>query len=1034
MDLPEIPGYQISKPLGKGGMAVVYLAVQANFERQVALKIMASHLVADASFGERFLREARIVAQLSHQNIVPVYDVGQYQDYHYMAMEYLPGGDLKAKLKKGVTLSEGINIIKAIASGLDYAHRKNFIHRDIKPENILFREEGSPVISDFGIARNTESETRMTMTGTVIGSPHYMSPEQAEAAPLDGRTDLYSLGIILYELLTGAVPFSGESAISIGIKHITAQLPPLPPEMAEFQEFIDTALAKDREDRFQTGAEFRQALEEIAFGLSDTGAATVVVTREEMAMGSSAANSKNRSGARVSRSSKAPRPSRNTGDPRLSAPPRPPEHTRSTSKVALVLSVLALGSLAAVGGWYYTTQFSPGDQNTRTVSQPILTDKEQALLDNAQQAIQDRRLYSPAGDNAQHYLTTLLALSPDLQEAKQAIENLFRRYLTEAETAITSNRLDEANNYLNQSSQLTFYIQQAALLEQQRQLRTRVIAARQQQIIVGDRREEVAQMLTNAANALVAGRLIAPEDDNAYGHYQRALTLDPRNTAARDGIRAVADALLGAAEALTAERKFDDARRRVADAALVLPSHPGLADAQQAIAEAEGVAQAEQEQARQEREAKIAALKTDIAEAIEVNRLTLPAGSSALDHIRELQALDPGNRYALDSLQQLVAKLAELGRIAIGAGDLDTAERHLTLAQELAPGDAKLAAVQQEFRAEQERRAQLAAVEKARRDAIAQAVTEARQAFAAKNPVAALDQLRKALELDAGHETSLALRQQVLTAAYGDMLDHMDAGELDAAETLLNGLARHDADAGELARLRARLEEEREVAEFANSEEGQLMFKAAELEQINRNDKLNTELRAIYQRLIAINPDERSYRHGLGKTSDYEARLGHDALKSRDFGRVRTHLDIIKIATPEHASIATLEADLNTTISAQNEASTKLDEARAQISTPYEKPGIFGSNNQARQIYLGGYQAIEAARGIDSGHPELETVFRELETRYAEIIAIHLADEHYNEAGEFIDDYQSFNWLQPSTEMQALLDEYNREIDQNASQ
>ena len=160
-----------------------------------------------------------------------------------MAMEYLPEGDLKGRLKKGLPLSEGINIIKAIATGLDYAHKKNFIHRDIKPENILFRDDGSPVISDFGIARNTESETRMTMTGTVIGSPHYMSPEQAEAAHLDGRTDLYSLGIIFYEMLSGAVPFSGESAISIGIKHITAQLPPLPAEMREFQEFIDITLS-----------------------------------------------------------------------------------------------------------------------------------------------------------------------------------------------------------------------------------------------------------------------------------------------------------------------------------------------------------------------------------------------------------------------------------------------------------------------------------------------------------------------------------------------------------------------------------------------------------------------------------------------------------------------------------------------------------------------------------------------------------------------------------------------------------------------
>lgn len=171
MDFPSIPGYKVEKVLGQGGMACVYLAIQENFDRHVALKVMAEHLVRDESFAKRFLKEAKTVARLSHQSIVPVFDVGAVGNYHYMAMEFLPGGDLKHKMRAGLSLLESIKIVKAIAAGLHYAGNKGLVHRDIKPENILFREDNSPVISDFGIVRDTDSKTNMTVTGAVIGTP-----------------------------------------------------------------------------------------------------------------------------------------------------------------------------------------------------------------------------------------------------------------------------------------------------------------------------------------------------------------------------------------------------------------------------------------------------------------------------------------------------------------------------------------------------------------------------------------------------------------------------------------------------------------------------------------------------------------------------------------------------------------------------------------------------------------------------------------------------------------------------------------------
>ena len=265
MELPKLPQYDIERQLGSGGMANVYLATDKKFGRKVAVKILASHLKADADFGARFQREARLVAQLNHQHIVPTYDVGEYGDLHYMVMEYLPGGDLRQKLRKGMTLDVSIYIVKAIARALHYAASKGCIHRDIKPENILFREDGCPVVSDFGIARKNDdlSQANLTQTGMVIGTPTYMSPEQALGHELDGRSDLYSLGVIFYEMLAGHTPYAGDSAISVAMKHINAEVPALPDHLEHFDAFIRTALAKDPADRFRDGEELIRSLEQI---------------------------------------------------------------------------------------------------------------------------------------------------------------------------------------------------------------------------------------------------------------------------------------------------------------------------------------------------------------------------------------------------------------------------------------------------------------------------------------------------------------------------------------------------------------------------------------------------------------------------------------------------------------------------------------------------------------------------------------------------------------------------------------------------
>lgn len=260
----EIPGYTILDTLGQGGMATVYLAIQKSFEREVALKVMSSALShTDPSFGERFTRESRIVSRLVHPNIVTVFDVGEFEGHHFLSMEYIPGQDLKQR-RSELTLIERINVIKEVALALDFAGKKGYVHRDVKPENIMLHEEdGRAVLMDFGIAKISDTASGMTQTGTAIGTPHYMSPEQAKGLSVDGRSDLYSLGVVLFLLLSGYVPFDAESAVSVGIKHVSEEVPQLPAHIGVFQNIIDKALAKDPEQRFQTGGELIAALSAI---------------------------------------------------------------------------------------------------------------------------------------------------------------------------------------------------------------------------------------------------------------------------------------------------------------------------------------------------------------------------------------------------------------------------------------------------------------------------------------------------------------------------------------------------------------------------------------------------------------------------------------------------------------------------------------------------------------------------------------------------------------------------------------------------
>jgi DNA-binding response OmpR family regulator len=274
----QIPGYTILQKIGESEAAAVYLAIAEDLGHNVALKISkrkhqgSEGLVTDT--GQRsimFQREFEAIAALDHPSIIDLFDYGIHEGVEFLAMEYFPCGDLKARLQNPLTAAEAIAFLKEIARSLKVVHEAGIIHRDLKPPNVMLRDDGSVVLIDFGLARSLLSGDGSTRTGVLRGSPYYMSPEQAQGEQLDARTDLYSLGVILYEMLAGKKPYLGASAIDVLQQHVMAPVPELPAHHIAYQPLLERLMSKSREQRISTCDELLNALEQMSHAMSDSG-------------------------------------------------------------------------------------------------------------------------------------------------------------------------------------------------------------------------------------------------------------------------------------------------------------------------------------------------------------------------------------------------------------------------------------------------------------------------------------------------------------------------------------------------------------------------------------------------------------------------------------------------------------------------------------------------------------------------------------------------------------------------------------------
>jgi serine/threonine protein kinase len=251
---PPIDGYRFLQTIARSTKSEIHVAYSTELGYNVAVKVLRTGPFSTAEAGEeqRFEREREMLTRIKHPAIVDVYDWGHGEDYRYIVTEYFPSGSLELRIRNLMTVKDTVDIFLQIAGALVAVHGAGLCHRDMKPANVMMRPDGRIVLIDFGLAKSIHAEAQLTSAGEVRGSPYYISPEQAEGAPVDQRSDLYSLGVIFYEMLTGTRPFRGSSVIAIIQSHRNDPIPTLPPELSRFQRLVDGLLAKNPAERFPT--------------------------------------------------------------------------------------------------------------------------------------------------------------------------------------------------------------------------------------------------------------------------------------------------------------------------------------------------------------------------------------------------------------------------------------------------------------------------------------------------------------------------------------------------------------------------------------------------------------------------------------------------------------------------------------------------------------------------------------------------------------------------------------------------------------
>lgn len=688
----EIPGYKIIRDLGRGGMAKVYLAVQEVFDREVALKVLSSALAEDAKFSKRFFREARIVSKLAHPNIVTVHDVGMHDGHYFISMEYLGGLDLKRKALH-MDVREKIEMVKGIAKALDYAGSKGYVHRDIKPENIMFHQtDGRAVLMDFGIAKAAETDTHYTQTGTTIGTPHYMSPEQSKGQRVDSRSDIYSLGAVFFWALTGHVPYDAESAVGIGIKHITEPVPELPDSYQTLQPIIDRMMAKKREERYQTARELLKHLELI--DVRDNGEIVVPANFDQILSDSIVTQVV----LDPAQADEAFEDDENLEqfDTQFEPFDNPDEFLPQQQNSIVPWFISGVFVLAVVIGFFYITNPLLFDRWFASFEKLIVGEQQQITVQATPVAetvtAVDKINASPV--SSEEALAPVLPTPLDLTKHRDKLAQLIKSYhadkqgLDELVAAYRQliTRSPDAESLVQELDALR-ESEYSSLLEQAKQSGLSASleqAIAKQQVLfpeksnesfelifqAGRERKKVLSLLLEANAFLQQNNLTQPEKRNALYAFNEVLKLDADNEQAKAGKSEIVSRLTESAQKAFSSEKYDLGLQLTDKAISIDPGSQMAQQVKNAIIE------------QRDRLEKITRLLISGEEKLAQNNLFGTSKDGAYYDYAEVLALDAENQKANKALEEIVDALSVKVWRLVGEKQFDSARQELRNASE----------------------------------------------------------------------------------------------------------------------------------------------------------------------------------------------------------------------------------------------------------------------------------------------------------------------------------------------------------------